>query len=135
MSIRPANLAFLLSSIAVLLGVNTSAQAGFVSATVEQASVFRQTSLSSSGPVNAPSKPVPSRLELQEWEYLALLTTPGSPGGMTSQTVSHSTPSFLSATLTADSPSEAQLQVWREQQEESYHPRFLVSRLFRPPRS
>lgn len=107
-----------------------SAQAGMITARIatSENSAFSLGETSSSAP-----KSQPSYVLLRDAQHWA--GTPSGMGGAPSSITGGSATTFLAAVDTSNLSPTQQLEVWLTRQHESYHPKFLKTRLFRPPRS
>ncbi len=119
-----------------LFGAVSTANAGFlVSAMEPNAELNDQFS---SGKSSAPSEndSTPNRKVAEQPELDALFAAP-SNGGMNTQTVTGSQASATpyAAVASAEPVSTGGLELRMTRQRDRYHPRFIKSRLFRPPRS
>jgi hypothetical protein len=135
---KPANILFLIACLATVLGFGEAAQAGFVPAAIDPGSTASRFSWSASGGASAPadSVPLPAPLEIEHPgnRLVAMLGAPGSTGGMSSSGSGGSSsapPAALPPTSGLPPASKLRLLA----REECFHPRFVKSRLFRPPRS
>ena len=124
----------------LVLSSASVAQAGLVSASINDrglgVSVFSAaTGETTSKPVK--SERTPKRFLIgHEFGHVALLGTPGATGGgMSSPAPSGSPPPATAANVEAALSPAPQLRQWLGVINESYRPRCIVSRLFRPPRS
>ena len=141
MRIKPVNLLLTIAALACVLGSGAVAQAGFVTASIDGqgavASVFLAAGAggTSSAPVDDQRNPRPQLIDYRFESPAALLGAPGSGGGMSSPAPTGSSPAPPAANLAADPLPLPQLRQRLLVMNEPYYPRFIASRLFRPPRS
>lgn len=113
------------------------AEAGFVSTAASDSFTFDSTSSSSSSSPDFGESPSPSK-DLYEQLQLGNAYAPtSSEGGMGSQSSSSSGGPSVASALSPSSPvpTAGGLAVRYSQQGEPFHPRFIKSRIFRPPRN
>lgn len=136
---KPADILFLIVCLGTALGSSQAAQGGFIKVAIEPGATIPGFSWAVSGGASVPdnSVPPPAPFEIEHpgnW-LVALLEAPGSTGGMSS---SGSAGSSSAPPAALPPPSSVpptlglrRLLAW----EECFHPKFIKSRLFRPPRS
>jgi len=141
MRIKPVNLLLTIGTLAFVLGSGVVAQAGFVAASIDgqgaEASVFLAAGAggTTSAPVDDQRNPKRKLIGYQFESLAALLGASGSTGGMSSPAPTGSSPAPPAANVAADPSPVPQQRQRLLLMHEPYHPRFIVSRLFRPPRS
>lgn len=126
--------------VVLVLGGSGSAQAGFIHsdplASQQNSDLFLAAGgAGASQPAN--DSGLSKRLSLFDpaLHQAAFAGLAGSLSGMSSQTVNGPSSAPPVALADDDDTSASGLVVWLTRMEESFHPRFIVSRLFRPPRS
>ena len=136
MSHRVLNLMLAAGCGLILWGSATAVEAGFIVTPLEslQSEAPGLTAQSSSSQP-APKDESPA-LPQQQLRRQNALAAHGSVGGMSTQSISgHGGPTTVSAVPPAPPvPSAGELSVRFSQQREPYHPRFMKTRIFRPPR-
>lgn len=127
----------------LLLGTASTADAGFIStAQLTSGEVSLGLDLSSRSVGGMATQPVAQEddLPVPEREGVkqpGLLSTMNASGSMSSQTSigSGGSGGFSAIALTPTTPSSGRLEIRLARRRDRYHPRFIKSRLFRPPRS
>jgi hypothetical protein len=133
---KPAHILFLLVGLGILLGIDRTVEAGFIEAAFESESTIAQFTSSAPAGSSLPQPAVPAPWEITHpghW-LAAMLGTLGSTGGMSAPGSSGSS-SAPAAVLPPRSGLPPGLTLRLLAREEPFHPRFVKSRLFRPPRS
>jgi hypothetical protein len=133
------NLAVSLAGLISLWGIGSTTEAGFMSACID-GDAFISAPMDSLAGSSAPREeqrqpvPLPGKVKLPLAYLDAFLGGPSGGGMSTSSSGSGSSPA-PAATLAADFSPAPDLQRRLPLRKEPFHPRFMKSRLFRPPRS
>ena len=142
MTFNRHNLALLLGAAVAFLATASPSEAGFVSARIDDgpAAAAFAADHAGAGAASAPAENQqsprrPWQIELPT-DYLDAFLSPGGPAGGMSTTSSGSGPSSPPAAVPIENGSPTPALVLRVgRHEPPFHPRFIKSRLFRPPRS